>query len=199
MANIKVSELTEATTFENDDYTMIVQANQSKKITKENLLNDVNNNISNIENDILDINTTIGDTEELKTVDKTDVVNSINSIMPTILWTNPNPNSAISSIQEIELANDSYDVLEVFYMQITGTSTSGLIYSARFLKGFSTRMRIHTPDSPNIYRGLSYLTDTSYRIELPYSSVTLQNLNSLIIPLYIIGYNTGLFNNNEGE
>ena len=37
MANIKVSELTEATEFNSNDYTMIVQANQSKKIKKENM------------------------------------------------------------------------------------------------------------------------------------------------------------------
>ena len=38
MANIKVSEMTEATSFDDGDYTMIVQANQNKKISKENLL-----------------------------------------------------------------------------------------------------------------------------------------------------------------
>lgn len=38
MANVKVSELEEATSFENDDYTMIIQGNKNKKITKENML-----------------------------------------------------------------------------------------------------------------------------------------------------------------
>lgn len=37
MANIKVSEMTEATEFNSNDYTMIVQANQNKKINKENM------------------------------------------------------------------------------------------------------------------------------------------------------------------
>lgn len=37
MANIKVSELTEATEFNDYDYTMIVQSNQNKKIKKENM------------------------------------------------------------------------------------------------------------------------------------------------------------------
>ena len=41
MANIKVSEMTEATEFNNNDYTMIVQANQSKKISKANLFKDI--------------------------------------------------------------------------------------------------------------------------------------------------------------
>ena len=37
MANIKVSELPTATNFNDDDYTMIVQNNTTKKITKENM------------------------------------------------------------------------------------------------------------------------------------------------------------------
>lgn len=37
MANIKVSELPTATQFNDDDYTMIVQNNTTKKISKENM------------------------------------------------------------------------------------------------------------------------------------------------------------------
>lgn len=37
MANIKVSELTTATTFDDSDYTMIVQSGENKKITKQNI------------------------------------------------------------------------------------------------------------------------------------------------------------------
>lgn len=37
MANIKMSELPTATQFNDDDYTMIVQNNTSKKISKENM------------------------------------------------------------------------------------------------------------------------------------------------------------------
>ena len=49
MANIKVSEMATATTFENDDYVMIVQNNKNKKITRQNIL-------ENIEDDISDLN-----------------------------------------------------------------------------------------------------------------------------------------------
>lgn len=66
MANIKVSEMTEATSFDDGDYTMIVQANQNKKIAKENIFSDLKNeittnatNISNINDEISDINTEI--------------------------------------------------------------------------------------------------------------------------------------------
>jgi hypothetical protein len=46
MANIKVSELTTATQFNDEDYTMIVQNGENKKITKENAFNDINEEIN---------------------------------------------------------------------------------------------------------------------------------------------------------
>ncbi len=73
MANIKVSEMTEATAFDDGDYTMIVQANQNKKISKENILGD-------IEDDISTINSNIGNLSNLETDDKSSVVNSINEL-----------------------------------------------------------------------------------------------------------------------
>lgn len=154
MANIKVSELTEAVSFEDEDYTMIIQGNQNKKISKENMLNNLAN-------------------------------------LPKLLWSNPNPTREISSTQTITLSSDDYDVLEVFYIQAVG---SDLCYSSKFKGGYSTRMRIHTSDAVNVYRGLTYNNATSYTIELPYSNATLANLNSLAIPLYIVGYKTNLFN-----
>ncbi len=41
MANIKVSELAETTNFNPTDYTMIIQSNQNKKISKSNMLKDL--------------------------------------------------------------------------------------------------------------------------------------------------------------
>lgn len=81
MANIKVSEMTEATSFDNGDYTMIVQANQNKKISKENMIGDIESNISTIEGDISTINTNIGDLSTLNTQNKDNLVKSINSII----------------------------------------------------------------------------------------------------------------------
>ena len=65
MANIKVSEMTEATSFDDGDYTMIVQANQNKKISKENMFGGIEENI--------------GDLSNLETQNKTSIVNAINS------------------------------------------------------------------------------------------------------------------------
>ena len=67
MANIKVSEMTEATSFDDGDYAMIVQANQNKKISKENMIGNIENNIGNLTN--------------LATEDKTSLVNATNEIV----------------------------------------------------------------------------------------------------------------------
>lgn len=119
------------------------------------------------------------------------VKNYINSKMQ-ILWTNPNPTQEISEITNISLDSSDYDILEIYYIQ--ATSSTSLMYSNKILKASSTRMRISTTDGANIYRGMTYLSDTSYRIDLPYSDVSLLNINSMVIPVYIIGYKTGIFN-----
>lgn len=197
MANIKVSEMTEATSFDDGDYTMIVQANQNKKISKENIFFNLEDEISTNASNISTINTNIGDLTNLKTVDTTNIVNSINSLTGTILWTNSNPGSAISSATTITLSSSDYDMLEVFYLQTT-SSSGGTLYSNRFLKGYSTRMRIHTVDSVNVYRTLTYQSSTSYTIQQTTADSSVLSPQNLAIPLYIVGYKTGLFNN-EGE
>lgn len=76
MANIKVSEMTEANSFDDGDYTMIVQANQNKKISKENMLSD----IPTIQSNITTINTNIGNLTNLQTPTTDDLVSAINSL-----------------------------------------------------------------------------------------------------------------------
>lgn len=119
------------------------------------------------------------------------VKNYINS-RAQILWTNPNPTQEISETTNISLASSDYDMIEIYYVQ--ETNKQDLMYSIKILKGKSTRMRISTTDGANIYRGMTYLSNTSYRIDLPYSDVSLPNINSLVIPVYIIGYKTGILN-----
>ena len=80
MANIKVSEMTEATSFDDGDYTMIIQSNGNKKISHENILGDIETNISTNTSNITALDTEIGNITNLTTTDKTSVVNAINSI-----------------------------------------------------------------------------------------------------------------------
>lgn len=118
---------------------------------------------------------------------------NITNITGQILWTNSNPNNDISSATTITLSNSDYDVIEVFYLQAT-SSSGGTLYSSRFLKGYSTRMRIHTVDGVNIYRTLTYSSDTSYIIQQTTADSSVSAPQILAIPLYIVGYKTGLFN-----
>lgn len=116
----------------------------------------------------------------------------VTNITGQILWTNQDPSQNISQTTDISLSSSDYDILEIYYIQ--ATNSTSLMYSNKILKGASTRLRISTSDGANIYRGMTYLSDTSYRIDLPYSETTLPNIYSLVIPYKIIGYKTGLFN-----
>ena len=107
-------------------------------------------------------------------------------VLQQTLWTNSDVTQAISQTTNITLSSSNYDMLEIYYIQ--ATNMTSLMYSNKILKGASTRMRISTTDGANIYRGMTYLSDTSYRIDLPYSETTLSNINSLAIPYKIIGY-----------
>lgn len=172
MANIKVSEMTEATSFDDGDYTMIVQANQNKKISKENILGNIENGISVLTNQVL-------------------------NITGQILWTNSNPTSEFSA-QTITLSSSDYDLLEVFYKK---TKDDMFVNSTRFFKG-TCSLLFQIDNSFVIFeRTISDATDTTLtftegKIYTTQGTITTQN--SRCIPLYIIGYKTGLFNN-EGE
>lgn len=152
----------------------------------------------NPEESILPINTEVVNSMEGNEANKAPSVAAVKPYIDTavsfkgnLLWTNPDPAQAISQETNITLSSSDYDILEVIYAQ--STTSTGLMYSIKFLKGGSTRMRISSTDGSNMYRGITYLTDTSYRIDLPYSNNTTIAVSTISIPLYIIGYKTGLF------
>lgn len=101
-----------------------------------------------------------------------------------ILWTNPNPTTAISSSTNITLLNDDYDVLEIFYRL---TTSKNFIMSAKILKGWDSRLIAIRQEGTGLYRELIYNSDTSYTLNIG-SAESVQ-----CIPLYIVGYKTGLF------
>lgn len=121
MANIKVSEMTEATSFDDGDYTMIVQANQNKKIARENILGDIEDDISTINTNISSINTNIGDLTQLKTASKDNLVNSINSLTSYTLFENLEGTSDSITLSD---SKDNYTYLEFFYNGNNGSASS---------------------------------------------------------------------------
>lgn len=183
MANIKVSEMTEATSFDDGDYTMIVQANQNKKISKENMLSD----IPTIQNNISTINANVGDLSNLETTDISNIVNSINSLTPKILWTNPNPSSSFTG-QNITLSSNDYDML--LWVFSTGTSNSQYM-SFYTIKGKGVYAS-WVYNSTFLAREINYSTDTQYAVGDNKTNGATNNVST--IPQYVIGYKTGLFN-----
>ena len=64
MANVKVSEMPQANTVNNSDNLMIVQQNVNKKVSKQVLLQEINNSLSNIEIEQTSQNTNIAELQE---------------------------------------------------------------------------------------------------------------------------------------
>lgn len=112
----------------------------------------------------------------------------IANITGTILWTNDNI-SSITSDKTITLSSSDYDVLEVYYQQTASDTRS---YCQKILKGTSGRLSLPVLSSGNVamaYRNFNRNTDTSYTI----TTITGAGGNDYIIPIYVIGYKTGLF------
>lgn len=138
----------------------------------------------------------VGDITNLTTPDKTSIVNAINSMQGTILWTNTSPTSSFTE-QNITLLSSDYDILEIIFDQ--GTSLDKQ-FSQKFIKGKGTFLQCFLVSGTSVYfrwRNITRNSDTEYRIGACYQqiagSTSSASANSGIIPLYIIGYNTGLF------
>lgn len=111
-----------------------------------------------------------------------------------ILWTNPNPTSDFAS-QNVTLNSDDYDMYEIIYKNYktenyymnTGTTPKG--YGKLI-------MMIGGANGPyNYTRQVTFNSATSLTIgncTVNYGTTTSQN-NAQVIPVYIIGYKTGLF------
>lgn len=149
-----------------------------------------------------DINTTAtpnvnkvlaSDLNEIKSVvNQNDTL--LSNITGNILWTNPNPTSDFSS-QTITLSSDDYDVLEFFY----GYDTSGVrVVSERTIKGNGVQFDVYSTVVPTRAwrRKAEFVSNTSYSVgnctRMEYNQ-TAYNENGYCVPLYVVGYKTGLF------
>ena len=130
MANIKVSELPTATSANNEDYFMIVQNNESKKITVENL----NNNFNLLSNQIY----LIGNDMNLTTTveQQTEVIN-LNTVVASVgnKLTFDSANNAVvigSGVNYVSVSCGCAIIL----------SSSGMTYQALFIRknGSSTNI-----------------------------------------------------------
>lgn len=115
---------------------------------------------------------------------------AINNIKGKILWTNSNPTNDFAS-QNILLSSSDYDVLEVFYRSdISG----GVGFSAKCLKGYGTQCVFNSNISTNMWvRRITRNSDTSFSATNCVKVNDNSTSNSQCVPLYIVGYKTGLF------
>lgn len=126
------------------------------------------------------------------------VDNKINNLKK-VVWTNPNPNSNMPNNTIINLLSDDYDILEIFYKYTTSNNT---MWSKKIIKGYSAYLEIATPyyttsnQVANEYRLFTRNSDTQYTVShcnITYTSNTSTTREDFIIPIYIVGYKTGLF------
>lgn len=125
----------------------------------------------------------------------------LSNLQGSILWTNPNPSSSFAA-QTITLSSSEYDCYEIICKNSVGTSgddDSRIISSGLLLKGNGTRLSFSYAGSGGVNtrsRAVSYSTDTTLSFATAYSATGttawVQN-NNLIVPIYVIGYKTGLF------
>lgn len=121
----------------------------------------------------------------------------INNIRGNILWQNPSPSSSFSS-QEITLESNDYDMLELIWKS---SASENFLHSCKIPKGYGVRMSDgYTSNFAKVgftSRTMEYVNDTTYSFSVAGRAITSQNTyseeNTACVPLYIIGYKTGLF------
>lgn len=136
---------------------------------------------------------TAANLNEIKTV-VNDNADLLSNITGTILWTNPSPTADFSA-QTITFSSDDYDVLEFFWRSdVPGNR----VYSTKTLKSYSVQNDIYSTVVPTRAwrRRADYVSDTSYSVgncsRMEYNQ-TSYNDNGYCVPIYVIGYKTGLF------
>lgn len=114
-----------------------------------------------------------------------------------ILWTNSNPTSSFAS-QTITLNSDDYDMYEI----ITSVSTTNdrYISTGKILKDKLCTLMWQTANQSSPYisiriRSITNKTNTTISFGQAVSSTPTSGgiYNEQMIPIYVIGYKTGLF------
>lgn len=118
---------------------------------------------------------------------------NISNITGKILWKNTNP-QAITIETPITLNSSDYDMYEVLYTYTMSLTDNEMMSSGRIKKGNNVRLQFSYTSNGGISlrdRIIRYKSDTSLTISEPLGN---DGTTTTIIPRYIIGYNTGLFN-----
>lgn len=108
-----------------------------------------------------------------------------------ILWTNSNPNSNFAE-QTIILASGDYDFYEI-YCIYSNANASQYANGFKTIKGKGLIISEHGYGSDlSIRRKVDYTDATHLLISSAYGGANIDN--GYLVPLYVIGYKTGIFN-----
>ena len=111
---------------------------------------------------------------------------SCDYLNPKLLWTNPSPTSEFGA-QTINVNLSDYDLIEIMFFN--GTSNTR-IYHSRTITGLGGSIS----NNETGYRFFE-TTNTSVSFGNCYQAASSGTItNGVLIPAYIIGYKTGLFN-----
>ncbi len=160
----------------------------------------------NIENGIAEaISDSIVESLEGNETDKAPNVASIkkelSAIKGKILWSNSNPNDSFEN-QNVTLDGSDYDLLEFFYYDFVSTKS---VCSQRVPKGNNAQLFAlfdFNDFSYAGYRKVTRVSDTDFNIGNAITCIfdtqlKRQKNNQWLIPLYIVGYKTNLFDEEE--
>lgn len=165
--------------------------------------------------DKVDLNTTqVADINKVKASDMNEIKGVVNenyteqqvtnqqvtNITGQILWTNPAPTQNFAE-QSVTLSSDDYDFYEIYFL--CGTSSpenQRLAYSGKLIKNYGARSSYTYAGSggvnvrSRIFDMVSATSITFYDAYSATGTTAYSVNNSVMVPLYIIGYKTGLIN-----
>ena len=148
--------------------------------------------------EISDINkVTDNDMNEIKAVvnnndDELITINTkLTNITGQILWTNSSPTSTFEA-QTIILSSSDYDFYEV-YCSYNNSTASSYVNAYKTIKGKGIIMDNQGYTSGlSVRRKIDYTNATHLLISSAYGGANIDN--GYLIPIYVIGYKTGIFN-----
>ena len=152
--------------------------------------------LNHMEDGIYDASTQIVNAHSTST-DKAYSANYINDLVTNyngvILWANQNPTADFAS-QNITLSSSNYDMLEWCFRDVG----SSYFFTTKTLKGYGGQVSYDSAgvSARHWIRRFSYTSDTQYAINdcSKCDSDAIVSENANLVPLYVIGYNIGLFN-----
>lgn len=112
-----------------------------------------------------------------------------------LLWTNENPTSSMAANTEINLSSSDYDILEIFF-DANVDDSNRILLSAKVIKGNSTKLVgsfYHSTGVVAVGREIRYTSDTKLTaMNCYYGMGSVVTDNKRNVPLYIVGYKTGI-------